>query len=202
MNKTDKIIFGSILVVFFPFLFALIAIGIGFYVFEEHGMPFFFAAGLIAGIIADFFFIKRLLANLFDLQYWLLAGFYILCNIFIYGVFMGFPVCNLVMGLIAGYYFGRRIAVKNILSPEREILIKKISAFSAFIMLLICISSAFIALNEKTIGEELQGMLNLGFVPGKGLVIGGIITGGLALILIQYFITRIVVVKTLKAGNG
>lgn len=202
MNKTDKLIFGSITGVFFPYLFALIAIGIGFFLFKEKGMPYFFATGLITGIVADLFLLKRILANLFNLQYWLLGGVYILCNIFIYGTFMGFPVFNLAMGVIAGYYFGRKIIIKNINSPEREILNKKASAFSAFIMIVICISSAFIALREKTIGEELQGMLGLGFVPEKGLIIAGIIIGGSALILIQYFITRIVIAKTLKAGNG
>ena len=202
MNKTDKLIFGSIIGVFFPYLFALIAIGIGFYLFKENGMPYLFVAGLITGIIADLFFLKRLLANLFDLQYRLLVGGYILCNIFIYGTFMGFPVFNLAMGAIAGYYVGRKIVVKNINSTEREILIKKASTFSALIMIVICISSAFIALREKTIGEELQGMLRLDFIPQKDLIITGIIIGGTALIVIQYFVTRIVVPKTVKAGKG
>jgi hypothetical protein len=202
MNKTDKIIFVPIIGVFFPYLFALIAIGIGFYLHNDTGMPYFFATGLIAGIIADLFLFKRLLASLFDLKYWLLAGFYILCNIFIYGTFMGFPVCNLVMGLIAGYYTGRRIITKNISYPEREILINKVALFSAFIMIVICISSAYIALREKTIGEELQGMLGLGIVPGKSLILAMIIIGGSALIIIQYFLTRIVLVKTVKAGNA
>jgi hypothetical protein len=147
MNKTDKIIFGSILGAFFPFLFSLIVFGIGFYVSEEHDMPYFFAAGLIAG-----------------------------------------------------YYFGRRITVKNIISPERELLIKKISAFSAFIMLVICISSAFLTLRERTIGEELQGMLGLNFVPRKGLIITGILTGGVLLIFAQYIITRITLIKTMNRG--
>lgn len=202
MQKIDKIIFGTIVGVFFLFLFSWIAIGIGFYVFKEHGMPYLFAAGLIAGIIADLFLLKRLLANLFDLQYLLLAGFYILCNIFIYGTFMGFPVFNLAMGLVAGYYTGRRITVKNIVPPQKEKLIRNVSLFSTLIMLMICISSAFIALREKTIGEELQGMLGLNFVPRKGLIIAGIIIGGSALIIIQYFITRIMIVQTAKTRNG
>jgi hypothetical protein len=201
MNKTDKIIFGLILGTFFPFLLALIGIGVGFYLSKEHGIPYFFAAGLIAGIITDLFLLKRILANLFDLNYWLLFGFYILCNIFIYGAFMGFPVCNLVMGLVIGFYSGRRITVKNIISPEREILIKKASVFSALIMLIICISSAYLALHEKTIAEELQGMLGLKFVPSNGLIIGGIISGGIALIILQYLITLTVQIKTLKINS-
>ena len=201
MQKIDKILFGTIVGVFFLFLFSWIAIGTGFFFFKEHGMPFVFAAGLIAGIIADLFLLKRLLANLFDLQYLLLAGFYILCNIFIYGTFMGFPVFNLAMGLVAGYYTGRRITVKNIVPPQKEKLIRNVSFFSTLIMLMICISSAFIALREKTIGEELQGMLGLGFEPRKGLIVTGIIIGGATLITAQYYFTRLTLIKTIKYGS-
>jgi len=202
MQKIDKILFGTVAGVFFPFLFTWIAIGLGYYLSKERGMPYFFAAGLATGIITDILLLKRILANLFDLQYWLLTGFYILCNIFIYGTFMGFPVFNLAMGLVAGYYFGRRISVKNIISPERETLIRKVSVFSTLLMIGICISSAFIALHEKTIGEELQGMLGLGFEPRKSLIVTGIIIGGAALIIIQYFITRIMIVQIAKTRNG
>lgn len=113
---------------------------------------------------------------------------------------MGFPVPELIMGAAAGFYWGRRICITGIEVREREDLFKKVPRFASVIMVLICISSAFLALNEKTIGEELQGMLKLGFVPEKGLIVGGIIIGGLVLILVQYFITRIVLIKTSKAG--
>lgn len=57
------------------------------------------------------------------------------------------------------------------------------------------------ALNEKTIGDELQHMLGLNFIPSRGLIVIGILIGGSALIIAQYFLTRIVLVKTLKANS-
>jgi hypothetical protein len=201
MKKSDKIIFGLILGVVFPVLFSLIAVTIGYYFYKAEKMPYFQATGLIAGIIADILFLRRLISFLFDLPAWLIAGFYVLSNVFIYGLFMGFPVFNIFMGIIAGYYYGRRIICKKIISTQREALIKKVSLFTALIMLLICISSALLALNEKTIGEELQNMLGLNFIPSRGLITSGIILGGITLIIFQYLITRTVQIKTVRANS-
>jgi hypothetical protein len=178
VNKTDKVVFGFILGIMFPAVFSLIAVSLGFYFLKETWLPFLFAAGIIAGIIFDFLIIKKLLKDLFDLPLWVIACGYVLCNIFIYGLFMGMPVFNLLMGIVAGYYSGRRIIVRNIASSQRENFIGKVLLFSVIVMIVICFSSAFLALNEKTTGEELSHMLGLNFVPGKGLIIAGIITGG------------------------
>jgi hypothetical protein len=42
---------------------------------------------------------------------------------------MRLPVFNLVMGAIAGYYFGRKITLKNIPQSEKITVIKKSIAF-------------------------------------------------------------------------
>lgn len=202
MLKNDRIIFGSFLGLFFPFLLSLIALAIGFYFYNEKSIPYFFTGGIAAGIIVDIILMRRMLSVLFGIPFWIFAVFYIICSIFLYWIFMGLPVPELIMGIAAGFYWGRRIRIKGIALREKEGLIKKVPLFASIIMVLICISSAFLALNEKTIGEELQGMLRLNFVPPKGLIITGIILGGSALILIQYFITRIMIVQTAKTRNG
>jgi hypothetical protein len=51
-------------------------------------------------------------------------------------------------------------------------------------------------------GEVLSGMLGLSFVPGKGLIIAGIIAGGLVLIGLQYMLTRLVLYKTIKFSES
>jgi magnesium-transporting ATPase (P-type) len=180
----------------------LIAGIIGFYTYKDDKiMPYFVGAGFLTGILVDILFLRRLINKLFDLPVWLLAGLYILGNVFIYGMFMGFPVFNILMGIVAGYYYGRKILVKNTASPQRETLIRNVSLFTALIMVFLCLSSAYIGLREKTIGEELQGMFRLGFVPQKGLIIAGIIIGGAMLITAQYYITRLTISKTIKHGG-
>jgi hypothetical protein len=202
MNKSDKLIFGLFLGIVFLVLFSLIAGIIGFYTYKDDKiMPYFVGAGFLTGILVDILFLRRLINKLFDLPVWLLAGLYILGNVFIYGMFMGFPLFNLLMGIVAGYYYSRMISVKNIVSPQRDKLIRNVSLFTMLIMVFICISSAFLGLREKTIGEELQGMLGLNFIPSRGLIVSGTVIGGSALIIAQYFLTRIVLVKTLKTNT-
>lgn len=202
MNKSDKLIFGLSLGIVFLVLFSLIAGTIGFYTFKDDKiMPYFIGAGFMTGILVDILFLRKLINKLFDLPVWLMAGLYILGNVFIYGMFMGFPLFNLLMGIVGGYYYGRMISIRNIVSPQREKLIRNVSLFTMLIMVFICISSAYIGLREKTIGEELQGMFRLGFVPQKGLIIAGIIIGGAMLITAQYYITRLTMSKTIKHGG-
>jgi hypothetical protein len=203
MNKSDKLIFGVLLAVVMLLLFSLTAGTFGFFMYKDDKIiRDFVGAGFLTGILVNILFLRKLISRLFDLPEWLLAGVYILGNIFIFGMFMGFPVFNILTGIVAGYYYGRRISIRNIASPQREPLIRNVSLFTALIMALICLSSAYIGLREKTIGEELKGMLRLGFVPGKGLIIAGIIAGGAVLITAQYYITRLTISKTVKYGRS
>lgn len=198
MEKSDRIIFGFISGILIIVLFSLVFSTIGFYIYRDDTVKYFVFAGLFSGAVADIIFIKRIIDNLYDLPAWFAAFCYILGNIFIYGFFMGFPVFNVLTGVIAGYYTGRKITIKNIVSPEKENLIGKVLMFSVLIIILVCISSAYLALNEKTIGEQLKGMLGLWFVPGKCLVITVIVTGGLLLIAIQYYLTKFTILKTIS----
>ena len=60
------------------------------------------------------------------------------------------------------------------------------------------IDKLLIALFDKTPGLELQGMFRLGFQVTKGMIISTILIGGTALIIIQYFLTKIIMTITLK----
>lgn len=198
MTRSDKLIFGSILAILFPGLFAIIALTLGFSVLNSNQIPYYFFSGIFLGIIADIFLLRGILDRLFSLPDWILAIFYVVFNVFIYGFFMGFPVFNVLMGIVAGYYTGRKIVTTKILQPERKPVVKKVLLFCVLVMVCVCISSATLALNEKTIGEELQGMLGLNFLPGMDLIIAGIIVGGSALICIQYLLTRLTIYQTLR----
>jgi len=111
---------------------------------------------------------------------------------------MGFPVFNLVMGAIAGYYFGIKIVYQNIPLIKIESIKKNIPLITGIVMLLICISTGLIAMFEKTLGAELQGMFGLRFEVTRGMIIAIIIIGGMTLIVSQYYLTKIVIIKTIK----
>jgi hypothetical protein len=198
MKRADKLIFGLLFGLVFPLLFFMGAITIWFYSFRELNVLYFVLSGLFSGIIIDLIFLNKLINKALELPVWLLTGFYIFYYICIYGFFMGFPVFNLVMGVIAGYYFGIKINYTDISSSRIKVIKRNVSLFTSFIMFLICISSAFLALSEKTIGKELQNMLGLSFEVSRAMIISVILIGGAILIASQYYLTKISMTITIK----
>jgi uncharacterized membrane protein YraQ (UPF0718 family) len=198
MKQSDKLLFGLFFGASFPVFFGLVSTVIWFMFFQSYDPVWFLIDGLLAGIIIDAIYLKKLINNLFELPLWGCSAFYLFYNIVMYGFFMGLPVFNLIMGVIAGYYIGRKISYKNITSPQKELLVKKVCLFTALVMLLICLSTGFLALNEKTIGEELQHMFRLKFEVTKSIIIGIILAGGITLIVSQYLLTRLIITRMIR----
>lgn len=198
MKRIDKLILGLIFGSSFPILLFLIAVTIWFYFFQNSNVFYFVFAGLLTGLFIDLIYLKRLIKNGFDLPNWVLIGLYLFYSICIYGLFMGFPVFNLIMGMIAGYYFGKRILYKNISLIESKPIIRQVSFFTSLIMLLICISSGFIANIDNGVGKDLQLMFRLQFEITKAMIWEIILIGGLVLIIAQYFLTKTILIKTIK----
>jgi len=200
MKPLDKLLFGLIFGASFPLFFFLIALALRYF-FQDVSAYYFVIPGLIAGIITDIIFLKRLVRITLDLPEWAIIVFYLFYNICLYGMFMGFPVFNLVMGVIAGYYYGIKINHKNFTMHEIEIIKKRVSLFAGSIMVIICISSAVIALTEKTICQELEGMLDLKFQVTMNMVIALILIGGATLIITQYYLTKIAITLAIKINR-
>ncbi|MFZ1291000.1 MAG: hypothetical protein WAR79_12965 [Melioribacteraceae bacterium] len=111
---------------------------------------------------------------------------------------MGFPLFNTSLGMVAGYYFGKRICFREIKTEIETKIMNRVSLFTSLIMTLICISTAIIALTEKEIGKEIQGMLGLNFEITMTMIYIIIFVGGLGLIVAEYYITKLTMEKTIK----
>ena len=171
-EKIDRLFTGLIIGFAFPILCCLSAGMIWFYVDRsEPRIPFYLIPGLLTGLIIDLKYLKGWINNRYALPGWFLAGIYLFYNICMFGVFMGFPVFNLATGVVAGYYIGNKIFHGKIFPEAQKRIISKTSQFTAIVMILICISSASIALTEKTIGEEIRGMLGLHFEISRLMVL-------------------------------
>lgn len=183
----------------FPLLFGLLSVIVWYYLDKlESRAIIYLAAGLILGLIIDLIFLKGWLNRRFELPLWSMAGIYILYNVFVFGFFMGFPVFNVLLGLIAGNYFGNRIVSGKLPSEIQSKQIKQVSIFTALIMALICISSAVIGLTDEFIGANIQGMLRLNFDITKPMIWAIVLVGGFCLIITQYVITRWAIQKTIE----
>jgi hypothetical protein len=199
MKNIDKIFIGILIGSAFPLLLSLLAVILWFYINRNtEWVLIYLATGLILGLIIDFKFLKIWIIKRYELPIWVIIGMYIFYNIEIYGFFMGVPVVNILMGLIAGYYYGKKIEYQNISPDKMPAVIKKISLFTCLIMSLICLSSAVIALMDESTGENLRLMFGLNFPVTKAMILAIILFGGFILILSQFFVTKLVMTKTIK----
>jgi hypothetical protein len=199
MKRIDKFIFGIIFGSSFPIFFFLLSVLIWFnFSRDEKIVLYFVSAGISIGLFTDFVILKKLINNRFNLPVWILISFYLFYNIGMYGMFMGFPVFNLIWGVVAGYYFGKKIIYNGIPLGERAPICNRVALFTSTIMLLICISSGMIAMIDKYTGKDLQGMLRLQYEVSKTEIVGIILIGGLALITAQYFLTKTVTIRTIR----
>ena len=197
------IFFGFIIGFTFLFLFCSLSFVIWFYLDKnESRILFYLIAGILPGLLVNLKFLKNWVNNIYELPVWFVVFIYLVVNIGLYGFFMGFPVFNVILGLVAGYYFGKRVCFRNNKSEIYSAVINKVSLFTGFIMTLICTSSGFLALGGNGAGGDIKGMLGLEFEVTKSMVLGITLLGGLSLILIQILLTRIAIIKTIKLNAG
>jgi len=146
--------------------------------------------GLGVGILTDLIFLKKWAANAFSLNRVVLLFIFLFYSTCIYGFFMGFPVFNAAMGIVAGLYIGRRMYHQNADSEEFNRNVKVTGIFATIVMTVICLSSALLALSETNLPAQLEGMLRLRFEVTWPMIMGLVVLGGTALILSQYWLTR------------
>ncbi|MFA5407426.1 MAG: hypothetical protein WC343_01485 [Bacilli bacterium] len=148
--------------------------------------------GIILGIILNVLLLKRIVNNLFNMDDIFLAIIYIAYSVFIFGFFMGVPVFNVVMGILLGWYIGRKMKLKNKSFKQFFITLRRGNLFATAVLIVICIVSASIALNDPYTASNIEGMLNLNFEVTNTMVQSVIIFGGIFLLGTQYLLIRIV----------
>ena len=202
MKNFDKKLFGFLIGFAFPFILSLLFGIFWFYIDgNESRVLIYLSFGIFLGLGIDLKFLKSWVNKIYELAVWFIILIYFIYNIGIYGFFMGFPVFNVLLGLVAGYYFGKRICYKNIKSEIHKKVINQVSLFTGLIMTFICIASALIALTDKGIGENVQGMLGLEFEVTQVMILTIIFVGGFVLIVAQYFITKLTMQKIIGLSN-
>jgi hypothetical protein len=190
MKASDKIFFGAIFGAILPVTLFLTGWWSTFRIVPENQIFIYAFAGLFAGIILDFFFVKKLLSNLFNLKNSALILIYIFYSICCFGFFMGVPVFNSLLGIPAGYYAARRCIFHN---TEKEIALKyfnRTALFSVVVILFVADASAMIALFDPFTSQGLKNMLGLKFEITQTMLVLIISMGGIFLIIFQYFITK------------
>jgi len=148
-------------------------------------------AGLVIGLALDATALRRRMDALFTLSnrsLLLVALFY---SIGMYGFFMGFPVFNVAIGTVGGYVAARRAAIMG--WPRQRALRdgRRVAITMTWVLGVLCGVTAWLALNEASIGSQVRSMLGLPFVVTRPMVYGIIVVGGTGLLALQYGLTSL-----------
>jgi lipid-A-disaccharide synthase-like uncharacterized protein len=195
----EKFIFGLLIGCTCPILLGMLAIVAWLYLDrnEAHAL-ICLLVGISLGVIIDVMYLKMWIRKRYELPIGFIVGIYLFYNVCVFGFFMGFPVFNLLAGIPAGYYAGKRISHKSTPIGKHPERILQVGGFTTLVMALICVSSACIALIGNGVGHEVQSMLRLDREVTQPMIWGIIIVGGTLLICLEYVITRFMMNKTLK----
>ena len=183
----------------FPFILCLLSVVIWFYVDKsDRHFALYSITGLAIGLLIDGYFLKGWIRNMYRLSPILILVFYIIYNIGLYGFFMGFPVFNSFLGLIAGYYYGKKISFEKIAGSKQIRIKRQVLLISGLIMTLICIPTGLMAFEGSGVGGMIESILGLDFKVTNLMIWGIIIVGGIILIFVQIFLTKFAMEKTIE----
>jgi len=198
MRKIESFMVGLFLGAI-PVLFCfLIACLIHIVLFEEKAIPMWVLSGPGVGILIDAVFLKRWIKKAYQLSNKVLAAIYIFYSVGVLGFCMGVPILNFGVGVIAGIYTARKLYY---IKPGKEVCvqsIKKTAVFSAAVMMAMCCLTGSWALVGGMVGARFESSV-LSFTFTVPIIVGMVLTGGLLLCLLQYWLTSKAAKITLKS---
>ena len=156
-------------------------------------------AGLVLGLMLALLVRWYWKMDVFELRPGILMAIYIFYSLCMFGFFMGVPLLHPVLGLLAGAYWATRMIGSDVPPQDHPASIKRVASFTAMVMGGICCLSAFFALNSESTPSDMQGMLELPFTVTQPMIIALIIAGGAFLVVLQYWLTKMIMTRILTA---
>jgi hypothetical protein len=199
VKKAENIFFGIFFGIILPLLFVQLAFLIWFFADKnESRVLYYLIPGIIPGLILNFFFLKSWVNKKFELPHWIMAAVFIFFNVEIFGMFMGFPVFTVIIAVLSGFYYGRRLQYESASAEKISETGRRVTLFTGAVMVVNCIASAYIALAGRGVGSEIQHMFHLGFEVTKLVLWAIIFVGGTILVLLQISLTWLTMMMILK----
>jgi len=193
MNKADRVL--SLILMGLPAPSILMLIGwwglLPFHPADDIYYLIFASAGFIAGIALNATLLRRFMLRLFDLPFLALCALMAFYSIMLYGFFMGFPVFNIIPGILGSYIAARSEVLHGSDRTSFQKNTRRIDMFSFILLLLLCIFTAVLTLREPTIQSQLKSMLGLPFAVTYPMIWSTILIGGAALLALQYCFSRL-----------
>ena len=191
MSKVESIFVGLIIGPVLPIVLFLAGWWISLSFVTDWTVFVFGLIGLGIGFIVDLIFLKQWISRAYMWQTKVLAGVYIFYSVGVFGFFMGVPIFNLAVGIMAGIFMGRRFYHSGTTKERLHTGVQKVSLFTASTMGVVSVASAYFATKDlRDTALNLRGMFKLSFLPTDQMIIVLIVVGGIGLVLGQYFSTK------------
>jgi len=172
---------------------------------NEKVIPVSALSGFVVGLIIATIFLKRLVKNAYEFSNKILAVFFIYYSILAFCFGMGIPVLNYFLGIIAGIYIVRKMCYLRADETEYKRNIKKTAIFTSVIMLIICSLMVLIGIaghiNGKNFEAIFKSLFGLELTINTAGFVGIILFGACAMILLQYWLTKLSAKITFKLSR-
>ena len=197
MNRAESTIIGVFLAAACPLLtfvfFWWTAAAIGLYVVNIPDRVVIAAAltGLTVGIVLDGFLLKRWISSFYGTRMWLLFPVYVALCVVAVGFCMGVPVGTFALGLMAGFYGGRRAHYLRTDHASRDAMVRKVALTAALVTTATALPIGILALEEQGVLELLKtvsGFDELRLRGATGFALVGALT--VALFVAQYWCSK------------
>jgi len=146
--------------------------------------------GLGIGILLDILYLKKWTVNFYNANLKLMMFIYLYCSFVAIAFFMGVPVGNLILGILAGLYIGRKCryteeSICNFSNSSR-----KVSIFTAVVIGAVSLPIGLLALTcgERYIAEDLLKIIGLNYSTINGLCLIGVLC--IILMIMQFWFTK------------
>jgi hypothetical protein len=199
MHKLESILIRIVLAILCPLLLfvmfwwgtALLTIS-GILPIPENRIAIVAFTGLAIGVLLDLRYVKTWTACFYTVDKLVVELLYLSCSLIAVALFMGFPVGNLILGMLAGVYTGRRLYHAHTQGEAAVKSIKKVSLLTGLVTSIEALPVGILALQEDWVDKGLRSVIRM-----ESAVMSSVI--GVALIIflcvvlagIQYLCTSI-----------
>jgi len=197
VGKIESVILGMFLG-FVPIVFCFLStMVIASIFFGKEALGPWVLWSLVPGIIIDAIFLKKWVRRAYQINNKVLAGIYLFYSVVALGLGMGLPILNLALGTAAGVYAARRMHFAGADEQNRNQAFKKTAVFCTLVMALMCCLITLWAIAGKMMGARVETPY-LSFTFTVPIFFAVVLTGGVVLVLLQYWLTRIAAKVTIR----
>ncbi|UCG56388.1 MAG: hypothetical protein JSU70_16185 [Phycisphaerales bacterium] len=205
MNRLESFVIGSTLAVATPLLLLILCwfcvIILALDRIPDSAVIALLIASILAGIVIDICCVRRWVRGFYRANMALMVSLFLICSLFSIAMFMGVPIGNLALGVVAGLYVGRR---SHHAAREPEAFAaasRRVALLAAGVVGAVALPVGFLALfaGEEQIARSLVEATGVPYSGPAGIGLILILCG--VLMLLQYWLTRGAAILAYRGRN-